>query len=253
MTMSTPRTEPGEPSPELLWHLTSAGFPARAWYKDLPIYADSIHVHEEAFKLLETHARKDGLVADIGAGAGAFSRRMLDNGFTIEALELDPAAFKISDVPVHSRDLNSDWSHDLEGRFTGAVALEVIEHLENPWHFARQCGAILKPGGIMVLSTPNIESSRSRIEFLLRADFRFFDEDDYRDVGHITPLTSRYIQRVFERAGFEIVERRYSRHKGVRAPLSLRKALRFLIYILSYPFMQGTKHGEASIFCFRKK
>src|SRR5262249_26790293 len=157
-------------------------------------------------------------------------------------------AFRVPNVPVHVLNLDGPWASQLPRQYNAVVALEVIEHLENPWHFARQCAAALRPGGLAVISTPNIESSRSRLEFLLRGEFRFFKQKDYEEVGHITSLTARQIGRVFAQAGMDLVERLPSRHKGIRKPTSPRKALQAALYALSYPFMRGEKRGETSIF-----
>ncbi len=155
-------------------------------------------------------------------------------------------------LPVHALDLNSAWAKQLPGCFDALVALEVIEHLENPWHFTRQCAAALSPGGWLLISTPNIESSRSRIEFLLTGEFRFFRAKDFVECGHITSLTAQQIERTAFHAGLEQVEYRHSRHKGMPCPGSFRKTLRSLLYALSWLFMKGQKHGEESLFLFRK-
>ncbi len=43
---------------------------------------------------------------------------------------------------------------------------EGIEHLENPYVFLREISRILKDGGLLILTTPNIVSLRSRIRFM---------------------------------------------------------------------------------------
>jgi 2-polyprenyl-3-methyl-5-hydroxy-6-metoxy-1,4-benzoquinol methylase len=228
--------------------------PSAASYAGLPIHADSADIHEEALDLLCTHLRAGCGILDIGAGAGAFSRRLLDHGFTgVQAIELRARAFQVPDVPVHPLNLDGPWASHFAQPFAGAVALEIIEHLENPWHFARQCAAAVKPGGVVIVSTPNIESSRSRIEYLLRAEFRFFGQEEYETIGHITSLTSAQMVRAFTQAGLEFLECRPSRHKGMWKPSNPKRAVRALLYALSYPLMRGQKHGEASVFAFRKR
>ncbi len=222
-------------------------------YQGLPILADAADVHELALAMLKDRLRPDARILDVAAGAGAFCRRLLDHGFNhVEALELRAAEFSIRGLPVHPLDLNGAWAKLLPGRFDALAALEVIEHLENPWHFTRQCAAALSPGGWLLLSTPNIESSRSRIEFLLAGEFRFFRAKDYVECGHITSLTGQQIERTAFHAGLEQVEYRHSRHKGMPCPGSFRKTLRSLLYALSWPFMKGKTHGEESLFLFRK-
>jgi 2-polyprenyl-3-methyl-5-hydroxy-6-metoxy-1,4-benzoquinol methylase len=222
-------------------------------YAGLPILADSVEVHEQALALLQAHVHARHGILDVAAGAGAFTRRLLDHGFTgLEAVELRSESFQVEGVPVHALNLDGDWAAELPRSYHGAVALEIIEHLENPWHFARQCAAALRPGGVLVVSTPNIESSRSRIEFLLRAEFRFFGQEDYDRNGHITSLTADQLIRVFAQAGLEFLERGLSRHKGIWKPTNPKRLLRSLLYALSYPFMHGAKQGEISLFAFRR-
>jgi 2-polyprenyl-3-methyl-5-hydroxy-6-metoxy-1,4-benzoquinol methylase len=222
-------------------------------YQGLPILADAPDVHELALDMLQSRLRSDARILDVAAGAGAFSRRLVDHGFThVEALELRAEAFQVPGVPVHPLDLNGEWATQLPDKFDALVALEVIEHLENPWHFTRQCAAALSMGSWLLLSTPNIESSRSRIEFLLTGEFRFFRAKDFVECGHITSLTAEQLERTSFHAGMELYEYRHSRHKGIERPGSLRKTLRALLYTLSWPFMKGRKRGEESLFLFRK-
>lgn len=223
-------------------------------YGGLPILADSAEVHTRALDLLQRYTDPDAAVLDVGAGAGAFCKRLLDHGYNaVEAIELRAATFRVNDVPVHPWDLNEPWGDRLAGRFDALAALEIIEHLENPWEFGRQCAAALRPGGIAIISMPNIQSSRSRLQFLLNAEFRFFSEKDYQQIGHITSLTARQIAWVCERAGLDLLEQGHGPHKGMPRPRSLRKALRACFYLLTYPFMTGPKHGEVAIHVFRKR
>jgi SAM-dependent methyltransferase len=227
--------------------------PARFFYDGLPVWADALEVHEQAFELLNKFAKKDGLLCDIGAGAGAFAKRLINQGFPrVEAIERQQTAVQLPNLPMHARDLNTLWSVGLENRFDSAAALNVLEYLENPWQFARQCAAIVKPGGVLVVAIPNIESSRSRIEFLLKAQFRFFGRNDYL-IGHLTPITQEYLLRTMDRAGFNFLERCYSTHRGIMSPTSPQKILRGLIYAISYPFMKGWRAGEVSIVIFARR
>lgn len=229
------------------------GFPLDREYGGLPVLADGIDIHERAFELISKHVPKSGRILDVGAGTGSFSKRLIDQGYAgTEAVEFHADWFQVPGVPVHALDLQDDWAAKLPAPADAVVSLEVIEHLENPWHFARQCALAVKPGGVIVLSTPNIQSSRSRLQFLMNAEFRFFRQKDYEAIGHITSLTQNQIRQVFEAAGCEPVEQARSRHKGILRPRSPRKAFQAAVYALAYPLMRGPKHGEVGLYVFRK-
>lgn len=223
-------------------------------YEGLPVLAAGLDVHERAFEAFARHVPKEARILDVGAGAGSFCKRLLDNGYhAVEAVEIQSDWFDVPNIPVHALNLLEDWAEKLpEAEFDALVTLEVIEHLENPWHFARQCAAAVKPGGLILLSTPNIQSTRSRIQFLIDAEFRFFRQKDFDGVGHMTSLTHNQIRLCFRSAGCELVEASHSDHKGIPKPRSARKAVRAAFYALAYPFMRGPKHGEEGIHVFRK-
>ena len=54
-------------------------------------------------------------------------------------------------------DLNVGISHESD-TYTCAYALSVLEHLLNPCRFLKDCHRVLKPGGQLVLLTPNIST-----------------------------------------------------------------------------------------------
>lgn len=76
---------------------------------------------------------------------------------------------------------------------------EVLEHVENPIDFLRQVWALLKPGGAIVLSTPN---PHSPIESFLNL---FFIERFYYTREHIMLFPQRWLKRMLEVAGYDQV------------------------------------------------
>ena len=44
----------------------------------------------------------------------------------------------------------------LNGAFDAVISMEGIEHFENQAHFVRECSRVLRPGGILVITTPNV-------------------------------------------------------------------------------------------------
>jgi cyclopropane fatty-acyl-phospholipid synthase-like methyltransferase len=170
-------------------------------YKGLLIHAlPGLHqlVAEKAVAYLPPGAK----VLDLAAGSGAMCQRLLDLGFRVSATDFVRANFRVDNVPFFEADLNESFAATHADRYQGIIACEIIEHLENPRHFARQCFQLLSPGGRMVLTTPNVDSPASKASFLRFGTFYWFDDERYDIDGHITPLTQWQLDKAFTEAGF---------------------------------------------------
>jgi SAM-dependent methyltransferase len=173
-------------------------------YKGLPIYA-APGLHEAAAAMLGAAAVPSGArVLEFGAGSGAMSLRLSDLGFDITASDLFAESFKPVHVPFVAADLNSAFAAQWPRGFDAVMALEIIEHLENPRQVLRQIRALLPVGGQLVLSTPNIANPVSQALFLRSGQFQWFRDVDYREQGHITPLSPWVLEQALREAGFAI-------------------------------------------------
>jgi SAM-dependent methyltransferase len=173
-----------------------------AGYKGLAIHALP-GLHEYLFAQVSKHRQSRGEVLDLAAGTGAMSLRLSDHGFQVTATDYVCENFRLHDsVPFFACDLNDDFSKGREGQFDMIMASEIIEHLENPRHFARQCFKLLRHGGKLVLSTPNVDCVASIVSTLRTGTFQWFGDVEYSRDGHITPLTQWQIDKCFTEAGF---------------------------------------------------
>jgi 2-polyprenyl-3-methyl-5-hydroxy-6-metoxy-1,4-benzoquinol methylase len=85
------------------------------------------------------------------------------------------------------------------------VAIEVIEHVESPINFLRNIGQLLAPGGVAVITTPNVDCLPARVKFLFGGKIRMMDE--YSDPTHISPIFSDLMRRQFlPRAGLKLTK-----------------------------------------------
>jgi SAM-dependent methyltransferase len=143
-------------------------------------------------------------VLDLAAGTGAMSLRMKDQGYEVTATDYVTENFRLhGDVPFVTGDLNGDALVMPDSKFDVIMASEIIEHLENPRHFARLCGGLLRPGGVVIVSSPNIDSTSSILLNLQTGRHAWFSEFNYRVDGHITPMGQWQIGKCFGEAGFD--------------------------------------------------
>lgn len=131
------------------------------------------------------------------------SKRLASAGYHVEAVEIFRERFQICGIPCHCLDLNKGFAQSIDQKFHCIVAIEIIEHLENPRHFLRNCWQLLDESGVLFLTSPNVESWNSRLIFLKHGRFQFFGDNDYRNSGHITTLFSWQVEQILKETGFE--------------------------------------------------
>jgi 2-polyprenyl-3-methyl-5-hydroxy-6-metoxy-1,4-benzoquinol methylase len=156
-------------------------------------------------RILRPLARPGERAIDLGAGSGALAVRLRGLGLDTFAADLNATGYE-ADVPFTQMDLNQpDFSAQLGARTFGLVtAIEVFEHVESPIGFLRNVGRLLKPDGLAVLTTPNMDSAPARVKFLLRGKLRMMDE--HSEPTHISPIFWDLLNRQFlPRAGMELV------------------------------------------------
>lgn len=220
-------------------------------YKGIPIYA-GYNLHEKVFELVTEYiSNKDARILILGAGSGAFDQRLIDNGYTnLLAVEYHKELY-IPKSEVVSCDLNSDFD-DL-GKFDAIVAIEIIEHLENQFHFMRQIKNLLKKGGTSFVTSPNVESPISRIKFFLRGDMSCFTKTEVTATGHINPVFSYIFETHLSAVGMTLKEHTFSTTPWDAKQFGgfKQKTAMLLFRVLSI-CIRGEKGGQLSIFVVQK-
>lgn len=104
-------------------------------------------------------------VVDLPAGEGVSSGLLRDVGAEVHAYDLFPEVFKAHGVECQKADLMAELP--IENGFADMVLCqEGIEHLPNQHLALKELSRILKPGGRLILTTPNYSNMRSRFSYL---------------------------------------------------------------------------------------
>ncbi|MBU6370955.1 MAG: methyltransferase domain-containing protein [Patescibacteria group bacterium] len=172
-------------------------------YRGIPMFCAK-DIHEKIFAAFEQLGKKkDCAILVLGSGPGAFEARLLDHGYTnITSVEFVAENFSVKGTKFFSRDLNRDFT-DL-GTFDAIFAIELIEHLENQFHFVRNVATMMRPDAAFYLSSPNAESSFSRMKYGLTRRLQYFGPGELAGTGHITPIFSHILAFNLEQSGLVI-------------------------------------------------
>lgn len=140
-------------------------------------------------------------VLDVGCSRGNFLEAGARLGFDMEGVEPAAgiaAAARARGLRVHDGFL--DEARLPADSFDAVTLFEVIEHLKDPLPLLRECRRVLKPGGILVISTGN---TASWTVAAMRERWDYFHIE--RDGGHISFYNPRSLALVAARAGFAVV------------------------------------------------
>ncbi len=112
-------------------------------------------------------------VLELSCGDGRILEQLAQTGFEVEGTNYrpDPAASKRIQITDGVDLLELPLPFEANSRDV-VLLLDVLEHLPAHAPIVREIGRLLRPGGLLVLSTPNIQSVRSRLRFLLNGFFR---------------------------------------------------------------------------------
>jgi SAM-dependent methyltransferase len=165
-------------------------------------------------------AARPASLADIGSGRGFLLDQLADRGLegmvgvdVFDDVASDRWEYRPADIT--ERLPLEDASMEC------VVAGEIIEHVPNPDHLVREVRRVLRPGGMLVVSTPNLVSWANRVlvpfgiqplgtetssEVAMGRRFRVLGQGNQVQ-GHLKVFTHRALGEILERYGFTVVEK----------------------------------------------
>jgi 2-polyprenyl-3-methyl-5-hydroxy-6-metoxy-1,4-benzoquinol methylase len=187
---------------------------------------------------LDARGIAGGTLLDVGCGRGDLTHRLGDRfsryvgadvvrhaGFPqhLEFVEVDLDRGKVA-LESHCADV--------------VVSLETIEHVENPRGLVRELARLAKPGGWVLVTTPNQLSLASKLSLVFRNEFVAFQEAPGLYPAHITALVEKDLLRIAAENGLDDATVTFSASGRVpftplRWPRAVARANGFLGRLLS--------------------
>lgn len=134
---------------------------------------------------------KEKAVLDIPAGNGWISQKLAELGADAVPADINDEKPTFKQIDMEKPLPFADHSFD------AIVCCEGIEHVFSPFNLMAEFSRLLRPGGILVITTPNIQNLYSRFQFLCTGYLFQFDPFNkvplpigyVADKGHVSPVT----------------------------------------------------------------
>lgn len=167
-------------------------------------------IYRMVARALQDRPSSGGLLVDVGCGTGnllPFVSERFDRYLGVDVVRYEgfPPEAEFCQI-----DLDSGRVPLPDGGADVVVAVETIEHLENPRAFVRELVRLARPGGWVVVTTPNQQSILSLLSLVLKGRYVAFQDVHYP--AHLTALLDVDLRRIAAECGLTEVEIEYSHH-----------------------------------------
>lgn len=177
------------------------------------------HRYIDLLSILEKSSDKGNSILEIGAVPGQLTIILKKLGYNITGADINPdrvqSLWSRHNIQVHKADIEQEPLPIPSDSYDEILFVEIIEHLRiNPLYALREAYRVLKPGGRIILSTPNI-TPFDRIDFLFGKDYQedpveaFTKLETLGHMGHLRIYTFNEIQNFLKHVGFEVDSHAY--------------------------------------------
>lgn len=171
-------------------------------------------------RALGAHAAPGGRVLDFGAYFGNFAIALAGSGYAVEAADAYEsygevfasctALMRGAGITVHDSGDSGAGLERLAGRYDAVVCAGVLEHIPHtPRPLLEKVTTLLKPGGVLVLDTPNLAYLYHRLALLEgRSVFAPVETQFHTALpfeGHHREYTMREVEWMLEEAGHDVL------------------------------------------------
>ena len=169
-------------------------------------------------QIVQNHCKSGASILECGAIPLLMTAALSQLDFKVEGLDLAPQRFSAAitslGLQVHQCDIETEALPYESSSFEVVLFNELFEHLRvNPIFTLNQIHRVLEPGGLLLLSTPNLRSLRGLRNLLIHnlghsSSGDVFDQysklETLGHMGHVREYTSREVADFLGRVGFRV-------------------------------------------------
>lgn len=139
--------------------------------------------------ILEQDIDKSGVILEVGSGLGYLTYAISREGYNVTGLDISAGAVKKAQASFGNNYICEDvyqYASKNLGKFDVVLLTEVIEHVPDPAAFSDTLMSLLKPGGKLIISTPNKSAYPSHEYWnteLPPVHLTWFSEDSFKVIS----------------------------------------------------------------------
>ena len=204
---------------------------------------------KHTFEMIQKVAPHGAKILDVAAAQGNFSLKLAEMGYEVTWNDLreelvDYVKLKYERGIVHYKPGNA-FELKFDGQFDVVLITEIIEHVAHPDQFLQAVAVLVKPGGYIVMTTPNGGYFLNKLpkfsECLDPSQFEIVQFKPNSD-GHIFLLHLDEVEPLARKAGLNVIEKRVFTNVLTNGHLKTSTALRVLPRGAVQAIEKGTSH-----------
>lgn len=176
------------------------------------IITDNNFTYRELIKAIKPYLNHVETILDIGSGVGTIDFYLALKGKKVTGIEISENAVEVAkanaklfDVDKNIKFIAAAFPNKVPHKqFDLVLFSEVIEHLEDDKKALKDIRKILKPDGILVITTPSIHAPLYKMGLLNKFD---------KEVGHLRRYSNKGLESLVKANGFTIVS--IGMHEGI--------------------------------------